>query len=83
MPITYSCAICNEDFDRKSDRDDHFHQICQSFVKLIDIDGNIKTIERVDGKFECFDCGKQYNRSNNLTTHWKKCQIKDGSKSNH
>ena len=40
----------------------------------IDLNGNIKTIERIDGKFEYLKCETQYNRSDNLATHWKKCQ---------
>ena len=81
MPTTYSCTTCNEEFDLKSERDNHFRQYCQSFVKLIEIDGNIKRIERVNGKFDCFNCGKQYNRSDNLMAHWKKCQTKEGTQS--
>ena len=82
MPNTYPCTICNEGFITKSNRDNHFRRICQSFVNLIDINGNIKTIERIDGKFKCVTCGARYNRSDNLTNDWKKCQTKDGSKSN-
>jgi len=80
-PIIYHCTVCDEGFNTKSERKNHFRQICQSSIKIIDMDGNIKTMERIDGKFECFKCGTKFNRSNNLTTHWKKCQRHDGNKS--
>ena len=78
----YSCSICNEGFDTKSDRDNHMRQICQSFIKLTDLDGNIKRIERIDKKFKCPNCGTGFNRSNHLQTHWKKCQRSVTNKSN-
>ena len=50
-------------------------------MDLHDLNGNIKTIKRIDGKFECLKCGAQYNRSDNLATHWKKCQLVKGNQS--
>ena len=74
VTTTYSCSICNEPFDTKSDRDNHIRRFCQSFIKLSDLDGNIQTIQRIDEKFECPNCDKQFNRGNHLQTHWKRCQ---------
>ena len=37
-------------------------------------------IERINGKFECFKCGLQFNRGNHLGTHWKKCEVEKISK---
>ena len=74
VPLTYPCSTCNALFATKSDRDTHFRRICQLFVTLIDLNGTVIRIERIDGKFKCLGCRKQYNRSDTLTSHWKKCQ---------
>jgi len=77
----YHCTVCDEEFNTKLERKDHYRRFCQSSMDLIDLNGNIKTIERINGKFECLKCGTRYNRSDNLTTHWKKCQLRKESQS--
>ena len=74
VPSTSLCSICNEVFATKSDRDNHIRRICQSFVTITDLNGASTRIQRINGKFECFKCGCQYNRSDSLISHWKKCQ---------
>ena len=81
VPLTYSCTTCNETFATKSERDRHIRRICQSFIMVTDSNGTITKIERIDGKFKCLGCGKYYNRSDNLTSHWKKCQTRQESQS--
>ena len=81
VPTTYPCSLCNERFDTKSDRDNHIRRICQTFIELIDLNGNIQRIQQIDGKFKCPHCGKHFNRSNNLQSHWKKCQSEDENQS--
>jgi len=82
VPRTYSCSMCSEVFATKSDRDNHLRQICQSVVTLIELNGTITTIERIDGKFKCFKCSSQFNRGNHLQSHWKKCELKEKTQSN-
>ena len=82
VPLTYLCSTCNAIFTTKPDRDTHFRRICQSFVTVTDLNGTVIRIERVDGKFKCFHCGREYNRSDTLTSHWKKCQTTQETQSN-
>ena len=82
VPLTYLCSTCNAIFTTKSDRDTHFRRICQSFVIVTDLNRTVIRIERGDGKFKCFHCGREYNRSDTLTSHWKKCQTTQETQSN-
>ena len=81
-PILYHCTICNAGFNTKLERKNHFRQICQVSIKLTDLEGNIQIIDRIDGTFKCIKCGTQYNRSDNLAAHWKRCQRKAESSNN-
>jgi len=75
VPLTYSCSTCDAVFASKSERDSHIRRICQSFVTVTDLNGTITRIERINRKLTCFNCGKYYIRSDNLISHWKRCQI--------
>jgi hypothetical protein len=37
------------------------------------------TVERRAGKFACPKCARQYNRTNNLVIHWRKCLTRPGN----
>ena len=70
----YHCTVCDQGFNTKLERKDHYRRFCQGSMDLIDLNGNLQRIERINGKFECLKCETGYNRSDNLATHWKKCQ---------
>ena len=77
MPATYNCTTCNEGFGSKSERDNHVRIECELSVKLTDPVGNIQTIERTEGRFECPNCSVQYTRGNHLKSHWLHCKTKN------
>ena len=81
MPATYNCTGCNEVFDTKADRKNHFRNVCQAFVNVTESNGTIHPVERIDGKFICPRCPKAFTRSDTLITHWKVCMTKDWSES--
>ena len=82
MPAAYNCTGCNEVFDHKMERKNHFRNVCQALVSVTDATGTIHQIERIDGKFTCPRCTKAFTRSDKLNTHWKVCKTKDGTESN-
>ena len=71
----YYCTVCEEGFNTQLARNTHFRRNCQFSIDLLDLNGNVKRIERINGKFECCHCGTRYNRSDNLARHWKKCKL--------
>ena len=81
MAPTYNCTLCNEVFENKIKRDNHIRGECLTFVRVTDMEGHIKQIERAEGKFGCFGCLKKFKYSNKLTAHWKRCMINDGTRS--
>jgi hypothetical protein len=82
MPATYNCTGCNEVFDIKTERNNHFRNVCQTSVSVTDATGMIHQIERIDGKFTCPRCPKAFTRSDKLNAHWKACKTKEGTESN-
>ena len=73
MPATYPCSVCNALFTSRSDQKNHYRRECESTIKLTNLEGFTKTVERRDGKFACPECNANYSRTNNLASHWKKC----------
>ena len=82
MPSTYNCTGCNVVFDTKTQRKNHFRNVCQALVSVTDAAGTIHQIERVGGKFTCPRCPKAFTRLDTLNMHWKVCMMKDGTESN-
>jgi len=82
MPAKYNCTGCNEVFDTKKERKNHFRNVCQALVSVTEADGTIHRIERIAGKFTCPRCQSMFTQSDNLNTHWKVCMTKDGTESN-
>ena len=82
MAPTYNCTVCNAIFENKIKRDNHACGECLTFVRLTDLEGHIKQVERTDGKFICPVCSKKFKYSNKLGAHWKKCRTNDGTESN-
>ena len=56
MPSTYNCTGCNVVFDTKTERKNHFRNVCQALLSVTDTKGTIHRIERIDGKFTCPIC---------------------------
>jgi hypothetical protein len=81
MPATYNCTGCNEVFDTKMERKNHFRNVCQALVSVTEVNGTIHRIERINDKFTCPRCPKAFTRSDKLNTHWKVCKTKDGTES--
>ena len=69
-------------FDTKTERNNHFRNVCQGLVSVTDLDGTIHRIERIGSKFTCVRCPKAFVRSDKLNMHWKVCMTKDGTESN-
>ena len=82
MAPIYHCTVCNEEFDSKTERNDHFRNDCKRSVSLTDAEATIHRIERIDDKFTCPRCPKTFTRSDNLNRHRKVCITKDGTESN-
>jgi hypothetical protein len=68
-------------FDTKTERNNHFRNVCQALVSVTDANGTIHQIERIDGKFNCVLCPKAFARLDKLNAHWKVCMTKDGTES--
>jgi len=68
-------------FDTKTERKNHFRNVCQALLSVTDTNGTIHRIERIDGKFPCPGCPKAFTRSDTLIMHWKVCMTKDGTES--
>jgi hypothetical protein len=81
MPSTYNCTACKEAFDSKMGRHNHFRNVCQMLVSLMDVEGAIHRVERIGGKFLCPRCTKTFTRSDTLNQHWKVCMMKGGNES--
>jgi len=81
MPSTYNCTGCNVVFDTKKERKNHFRNVCQALVSVMDSNGTIHQIERINGKFTCPHCPTTFKQADNLNTHWKVCMMKDGTES--
>ena len=81
MDAIYSCTVCSDGFPNKMERDNHYRGECLTFVRLTDLLGNIKQVERVDGKFSCPLCLTKVKYSNKLVAHWKKCQERSNTQS--
>ena len=62
--------------------DSHVRGECVRVLSLTDLKGNIKHMERVNGKFTCPLCLVKYSWSDNLTRHWKECKMQDETESN-
>jgi len=73
---------CNKVFDTKTERNNHFRNVCKALVRIMDVTGTIHRIERTDGKFICPRCPVTFTRTDNLVKHWKVCMTKDGTESN-
>ena len=71
---TYSCNICNQNFTDKNIRDRHRKNICVSSITVRKQNGEEKTIEKVNGKFNCV-CERSFSRTDHFSSHWKECQI--------
>jgi hypothetical protein len=69
-------------FPTKVARNNHFRGGCQPFIRVMDLEGNIKQIDRTDGKFKCPLCPRVFTHSNNLISHWRTCKTRDGTESN-
>jgi len=82
MAPTYKCMECNEMFPTKGERDSHFRGQCQPVISLTSLEGSIKRVERMDGKFTCPSCHTKYSRSDRLKSHWKKCKTNNETESN-
>ena len=82
MPSTDKCTGCDVVFDNKTERNNHFRNVCQASVRVTEMNGMIHQIERIDGKFTCPQCPITFTRSDNLAKHWKVCRMKDGTESN-
>ena len=82
MVPSYNCTICNAVFANKMQRDNHTRGECLPSVRLTNLEGHIKQVERMDGKFTCLGCLKKFKYSNKLVAHWKNCMTKDGTESN-
>ena len=82
MTPNYNCMVCNTTFESKINRDNHTRGECLRFVRLVDLEGHIKQVERMDGKFICPACSKKFKYSNKVMAHWKQCKTKDGMESN-
>jgi len=67
MSSRYNCTTCNEAFNGKTERNDHFRNDCVRWVSLIDAEAAIHRVERIDGKFSCPGCRKTFTRSDNLS----------------
>ena len=74
--------VCNDVFLTKVERNNHFCRTCQAFIRLMDLEGNIKQIGRTNGKFVCPLCPRVFSHSNNLISHWGTCKTRDGTESN-
>ena len=82
MPSTYKCTGCDDVFETKTERNNHFRNDCKMSVSLTDSKSAIHLVERIDDKFLCPQCPKRFTRSDNLKRHWKVCMMKDGTESN-
>jgi len=81
MPTTYKCTGCNDVFDNKTERNNHFRNVCQALASVTEANGTIHRIERIDGKFACPQCHITFTRADSLTKHSKTCMKKDGTES--